>query len=156
MQKIRKIDMAVQQLEDALQAYFDGRYHSALVLAAAAEQLFAGYMHLHEIEPAFSNRKKAIVSVANSLKSRSDASIKQTTDKDIGELLNRAYNQSHHAGKTELELHMNPKFEAQETIDRAVSNFDSLQSGYELPELVLAQRFVKDLLDESRFKNDAE
>ena len=59
MQEVKKIDMAVEQLEDGLQAYFNGRYHSALVLAAAAEQLFAGYMHLHRIEPAFSNMRRA-------------------------------------------------------------------------------------------------
>jgi hypothetical protein len=156
VQEIRKIDMAVQQLEDALQAYFNGRYHSALVLAAAAEQLFAGYMHLHKIEPAFSSMRKVIVKIANGLKSSSGTPFKPTTEKDIGELLNRAYNHSHHAGKTELELHMNPRFEAQETIDRAVSNFDSLLVKYDLAELPLAQRFVMESLDEAKIKIDVE
>ena len=156
MQEVRKIDMAVQQLEDAFQAYFNGRYHSALVLAAAAEQLFAGYMHLHKLEPAFSNMRRAIVKIANGLHSRSGAPFEPTTEKDIGDLLNRAYNHSHHAGKTELELRMNPKFEAQETIDRAVSNFDSLLFKYDLPELPLAQRFVMESLDEAKIEVDLE
>lgn len=156
MQEIRKIDMAVQQLEDALQAYFNDRFHSALVLAAAAEQLFAGYMHLHKIEPAFTNMRKAIVKFANGLKSRSGTPFKPTTEKDIGELLNYAYNHSHHAGKSELEFRMNPRFEAKETIDRAVSNFDSLFYRYDLPVLPLAQRFIMESLDEATIKDDVE
>ena len=156
MQEVRKIDMAVQQLEDALRAYFDGRHHSALVLAAASEQLFAGYMHLHEIKPAFSSMRTAIVKIANGLKSHEGGDFKPTTEKDIGDLLNRAYNHSHHAGKTELEVHMNPKFEAQETIDRAISNFDTLMFKYDLAEVPLAQRFIMESRDEAMIKMDVE
>ena len=148
VQEVKKIDMAFQQLEDALTAYFNGRYHSAIVLAAASEQLFAGYMHLHGLEPSFTNLRKAIVKIANHLKSTSGTRYKATTEKDIGELLNRAYNLSHHAGKTELELLMNPKFEARETIDRAISNFDSVSSRYKQPLLPLAQRFVTESIEE--------
>ena len=151
LQEVRKLDMAVQQLEDALSAYFNGRYHSALVLAAAAEQLFSGYMHLHGLEPAFSSMRKAITRIANGLKQARDPSYKPTTEKDIGDLLNRAYNHSHHAGKTELELTMNAKFEAQETIDRAISNFDALSS-YNLPVLPLAQKFVIESASETEFE----
>ena len=100
MQEVKKIDMAFQQLEDALAAYFNGRYHSALVLAAAAEQLFAGYMHLHELE--------------------------------------------------------NPKFEAQETIDRTISNFDALSSRYDLPILPLAQKFIEESAGEIALEADIE
>ena len=148
--------MAVQQLEDALRAYFDGRHHSALVLAAASEQLFAGYMHLHEIKPAFSSMRTAIVKIANGLKSREGGDFKPTTEKDIGDLLNRAYNHSHHAGKTELEVHINPKFEAQETIDRAISNFDTLMFKYDLADVPLAQRFIMESRDEALMKMDVE
>jgi HEPN domain-containing protein len=51
MQSIRKIDMAMEQLEDALEAYFRGHYHSATVLAGAAEQLFAGYLLKYGLNP---------------------------------------------------------------------------------------------------------
>lgn len=156
MQEVKKIDMAFQQLEDALAAYFNGRYHSALVLAAAAEQLFAGYMHLHELEPAFTNMRKTIVKIADGLKSASVTTEKRTTQKDIGDLLNRAYNHSHHAGKTELELRMNPKFEAQETIDRTISNFDALSSRYDLPILPLAQKFIEESAGEIALEADIE
>ena len=156
MQEVKKLDMAVQQLEDALTSYFNGRYHSALVLAAAAEQLFAGYMHLHEIEPAFSNMRRIIVKIANGLKSASGSTDKPTTEKNIGELLNKAYNHSHHAGKTELELRMNPKFEARETLDRAISNFDALSSKYDLPESPLAQQLFAESANEVSLEADIE
>ena len=156
MQEVRKIDMAIQKLEDALRAYFDGRHHSALVLAAAAEQLFAGYMHSHKIMPAFSSMRTAIVKIANGLKDRSGGDFKPTTEKDIGDLLNHAYNHSHHAGKTELEVQMNPKFEAQETIDRAISDFDGLMFKYDLAELPLAHRFVMESRDKATIEADVE
>ena len=147
MQKVEKVDMAFQQLEDALIAYFAGRYHTALVLAAAAEQLYAGYIHLHGLESAFMNKRKTIVKIANGLRDATESSGKLRTEKDIGGQLNRAYNHSHHAGKTDLQVWMNPKFEAQETIDRAISNFDALISIYDLPDLPLAQIFVKELTE---------
>jgi hypothetical protein len=33
---IEKLQIALEQLEDALEAYFAGRFHSAIVLAAAS------------------------------------------------------------------------------------------------------------------------
>ncbi|VWX34069.1 conserved hypothetical protein [Limnobacter sp. 130] len=156
MQEVKKIDMALQQLEDALAAYFGGRYYSALVLAAAAEQLFGGYLHLHGINPAFSRLRTSIVKIANALKEKSGSDAKPTTERDIGDLLNNAYNQSHHAGKTGLELLMNPRFEARETLDRAISNFNSLLSGYELPDLPLVERFLEEAADEITIEKEVQ
>lgn len=156
MQEVKKIDMALQQLEDALAAYFGGRYHSALVLAAAAEQLFGGYLHLHGIDPAFSRLRTSIVKIANILNQKSGSNAKPTTERDIGDLLNNAYNESHHAGKTGLELFMNPRFEARETLDRAISNFNSLLSGYELPDLPLVERFLAEAVDEIAIEQEVE
>lgn len=61
----------------------------------------------------------------------------------MGALMKRAYNESKHAGKKHHVLRMNPKSEAREYIDRAISNLDSLigQCGYDLPDLPLAQQF---------------
>ncbi|MDQ7999497.1 MAG: hypothetical protein REU00_06410 [Pseudomonadota bacterium] len=35
-QSIDKLQIALEQLDDALEAYFAGRFHSAIVLAAAS------------------------------------------------------------------------------------------------------------------------
>jgi aspartate/methionine/tyrosine aminotransferase len=40
-EEVEKMTMGIQQLEDALLRYYEERYHSAIVLAGAAEQLFA-------------------------------------------------------------------------------------------------------------------
>ncbi len=53
MREAKKLDIAVEELEDALKAYFDARYHSAIVLAGAAEQLLAGYLLKNNQEPAW-------------------------------------------------------------------------------------------------------
>src|SRR5262245_43028542 len=100
MKEVQRIDIAAEQLTDALEAYFDRRFHSATVLAGAAES-------------------------------------------DIGDLMNRAYNHSKHAGTKDHTVWMDPESEAREFVDRAISNYDALfgHCGYHLPGLPLAQRF---------------
>ena len=51
---------------------------------------------------------------------------------------------------------MNPKFEAQETIDRAISNFDTLMFKYDLADVPLAQGFIMESRDEAMMKMDVE
>jgi hypothetical protein len=141
MRKIQKIDIAFEQLGDALEAYFAGRFHSALVLAAAAEQLFAGYLYKYGLTPAYINERYIITKLSNRLRYVSGE--KETTEKDIGAFLNRVYNHSKHAGKDELDVWMDAKDEARRVIDRAISNYDqlSLRIEHDLQDLPLAQRF---------------
>lgn len=98
MQEVKKLDMTVEQLEDALKAYFDGRYHSATILAGAAEQLFEGYLLKHKQEPAWTNMRSAATKIANGLKQQSGEVEKPTTLDDMGKVMNHAYNNSKHAG----------------------------------------------------------
>lgn len=42
MEEVQKLNIVVEELEDALQAYFNDRFHSATVLAGAAEEHFTG------------------------------------------------------------------------------------------------------------------
>jgi len=144
-QNVQKIDIAIEQLDDALKAYFDGRYHSATVLAGASEQLLAGYVMKHNLTPAWKQARTSITKIANGLRSLQKMDPTPTTEKDIGVLLNYAHNHSKHAGKDEHTIWFDPRFEAQQIIDRAIANFDALfvLSDYrDLPELPLAQRFV--------------
>ena len=150
MEKVQKIDMAIQELEDALEAYFKGRHHSALVLAAAAEQLFAGYLLKYEITPAYPHERSIITRIANALRTESDP--KETSEKDIGDLMNRVYNHSKHAGKTDHEVLMDAQDESHRVIDRAISNYDQLFTRLEhaLPDLPLAQRFRMEAISDVR------
>ena len=85
MKEVKKLDMAVEQLEDALKAYFDGRYHSATVLAGAAEQLFAGHLLKHKQEPAWTNMRSAATKIANGLKQSGGSEVPTTLD-DMGKV----------------------------------------------------------------------
>jgi len=142
IQQIEKIQIASEQLEDALSAYFAGRFHSALVLASAAEQLFAGYVMKHGETPAWKRSRSIVTKIANTL--RREEGDKPTYEGDIGDLLNRAYNSSKHAGKNDHTVFMDPKFEASVAIERAIENYDALErlgiSG--LPDMPFAQRFL--------------
>jgi hypothetical protein len=141
MQRVQKINMAVEELEDALECYFKGRFHSATALAGAAEQLFAGYLHKYGLKPTWNGERAIITKIANGLKS--DANEKPTTENQIGNLMNYAYNNSKHAGKADLDIEINAQKESQSVIDRAISNYDQLLShpDFDLPDLPLAQRF---------------
>ena len=158
MKEVPKIDIAVEQLEDALDAYFEARYHSAIVLAGAAEQLLAAYVLKSGMKPAWSQMRSAITKIANGLEQRKTGQPGITTEDDIGKLMNRAYNHSKHAGTKELSVYMDPRFEAQEIIDRTISNFDALSGlvEYELPVLPQAQRFIQESVDHVRFESNAE
>jgi hypothetical protein len=153
MKQVEKLDMAIEQLEDALKAYFDERYHSAIVLAGAAEQLFAGYVMKHGQVHAWSRGRTAITKIANGLRNYGFGTSKATTEDKIGSLMNRAYNSSKHAGTKDHSLLMDPKFEAQEQIDRALSNFDMLsaRADYDLPILPLAQSFMQERAEDAQF-----
>lgn len=108
MFEVSKLAMAVEQLDDSLKAYFDGRYHSAIVLAGAAEQLFAGYVLKQNMEPAWSQTRRTITKIANGLHYRQTGEPGKATEKDIGDLLTHAYNNSKHAGAKDHVVQMNP------------------------------------------------
>ncbi|MBU1222789.1 MAG: hypothetical protein KKA22_06470 [Gammaproteobacteria bacterium] len=149
--------MAVEQLEDALKAYFANRYHSAIVLAGASEQLLAGYVLKHKMEPSWSQMRGAITKIANGLHQQVAGKPGMTTEKNIGDLLNRAYNHSKHAGTKDHIVLMNPKFEARELIDRCISNYDMLfaRTDYRLQDIPLIQNFMHESINEVQFEDEA-
>lgn len=157
MQEVKKLDMAVQQLEDALKSYFAGRYHSAIVLAGAAEQLLAGYVLKHRLEPSWSQMRRTVTKITNGLQLQGTGRTGTTTEKDIGELLNRAYNHSKHAGTKDHTVRMDPRFEARELIDRCISNFDMLfsRSDYRLKDIPQIQDLLRESLDVVQLEAEA-
>ena len=156
MIEVPKLAMAVEQLEDSLKAYFERRYHSAIVLAGAAEQLFAGYVLKERMEPAWTQTRRTITKIANGLHYRRTGEPGKSTEKDIGDLLNHAYNHSKHAGAKDHVVRMNPKFEARELLDRVISNYDMLLGcgTYDLPEISLFHDFIQEPIDEIRLEED--
>ena len=108
MEQVRKIDMAIQQLEDALTTYYLGRYHSALVLAGAAEELFGVYVRKHGGTPAWGQTRAAITKISNGLRER-QGDEEPASEDEIGRQMNYAYNNSKHAGPADLEIRVRPK-----------------------------------------------
>ncbi len=150
LREVEKLQIATEQLEDALEAYFADRFHSAIVLAGASEQLFAGYLLKFGQTPSWLQTRSVVTRIANFLRDESDE--EPTSEKKIGDLLNRAYNNSKHAGTSDHIVVMDPHFEAKAVIDRAISNFDALNAqGVEgLREIPLAQRFMVESAEEAR------
>jgi hypothetical protein len=150
MHTVHKIDIAVEQLADALEAYFKGRFHSATVLAGASEQLFSGHLLKHGLTSTWRQDRKLIVKIANGLKAGSAE--KHATEKEIGDLMNHAYNNSKHASSTDHTLQMDARTQAARLIDRAISDFDQLcgRVEYHLPDLPLAQRFREESISAVR------
>jgi hypothetical protein len=150
LQEVEKLQIALEQLEDALHSYFAGRFHSAIVLAGAAEQLLGGYVLKHGQTPSWKETRTIVTKIANAL--RRDPSEKATSEDDIGDLLNRAYNSSKHAGKSDHSVVMDPEFEAKAVIDRAISNYHMLEarglSG--LRDIADVQRFLVASAGEAR------
>jgi hypothetical protein len=144
-EEVEKMTMGIQQLEDALLRYYEERYHSAIVLAGAAEQLFAGYLHKHGEEPAFNSSRAASAGLANLILAEKGRAV---TEKEMGDAINRPYNQSKHASSSDLVVKMNPKHDARHFIERAIQNFDACSAlGYSnLPVIDLAQRFTTETL----------
>jgi hypothetical protein len=142
IQEVEKLQIAIEQLEDALEAYFTGRFHSAIVLAGASEQLLAGYLLKYGQTPSWVQTRNVVTRIANALRDESDE--EPTTEKKMGDLLNRAYNNSKHAGTSDHTVLMDPHFEANAVIDRAITNLDALeaQGVAGLREMPLAQRFM--------------
>lgn len=155
MKRVRKIDMAVEQLEDALAAYYADRFHSATVLAGAAEQLLRGYVLKHKGTPAWEQTRAAIVKIATGLRMQ-DGNHEPVSESEIGDRMNFVYNYSKHAGTKGHEIDMDAKSEAGEIIDRTLMNYDTLRSlpqYLELPEIPLSQRFMEDSLGQVRLED---
>lgn len=154
MKQVEKLDIAIEQLEDALEAYFNGRFHSATVLAGASEQLLAGYVSKLGGTPAWVQERSLIAKIANGLKDFKDEGTNHTTEKEIGDLMNHAYNNSKHAGARDHTLLIDPRSAAYDLIDRAITNYDMLlsRSDFELPDVRLVQRFRMEGLDGVRIE----
>jgi hypothetical protein len=141
-----KLEIAVEQLTDALRAYYEHRYFSAIVLAGAAEQLLAGYVQKHGLTPTWAQMRSAATKIAAGLGPPSEVGDPRKTEKAIGDLMNRAYNNSKHASASDHAVELDPVQEARDVIDRAISNFDSLSTipEYDLKEIPLAQQFLRE------------
>lgn len=150
LRDVEKRDIGIEQLDDSMKLYFDDHYHSAIVLAGAAEQLLAGYIMKHGGTPEWKRARSSLTKIANGLRELDGDGSKPITEKEIGDAMNRVYNNSKHAGKDGHTLLIDPKFEAQQVIDRALTNYLELfmYGKYDLPILPYAKKFLHESAEE--------
>jgi len=129
-QRLTALEIAEHQLLSALQMWSVGDYISCITLAGASEEILGKRMRVLGLEPSFDNLKEAVVKLA-----RHFGDTSQNTDKLVAELLNQTRNElKHYAGDEALEFDL--KSDAEELLERAVSNYTSLTGKF--PDQVLA------------------
>ncbi|MCL6264633.1 hypothetical protein [Craterilacuibacter sp. RT1T] len=119
-QRLSALEIAEHQLLTALQMWSVGDYISCITLAGAAEEILGKRMRKLGFEPSFENLKEAIVKLAKHF-----GDTLSNTDKLVGDLMNRTRNElKHYAGDEALEFDL--KSDAEEMLERAISNYTSL------------------------------
>lgn len=128
-QRLTALEIAEHQLLSALRMWSAGDFISCITLAGAAEEILGRRMRKLGLEPSFDNLKESIVRLAKHFGSTSP-----NTDKLVAELMNQTRNElKHYAGDEVLEFDL--KADAEELLERAISNYTSLTGHF--PEEVL-------------------
>jgi len=122
LKKYKKIDIAKQMLETALDLYSKGEdYFSVLDLAGAAEEILGQHLKFKGITNSLESEKEAFILINKGLYQ------KDISDKDALDFLNRIKNAIKHMGKKEKEVIADPKEDAESMLDRAITNWWRLQ-----------------------------
>ena len=119
-----KIDIASQMLDTALSLFMEKKdYFSVLQIAGACDEILGKHLKLKGIETSLETQVTALHSIKKSL-SGVDSPLKRIRD----ELLNKAKNSIKHMNNAnERHIDMDPKFEAEEMLDRVIMNWWKLK-----------------------------
>ena len=135
MPQIERLTVACELLDEALRLYFEPRANYAcLHLAGAAEEIFGAYVDKHGGESAFANHRR--VGVRLSAYFSSDGT--PSSEKAIGDVINFAKNNTKHGHGL---VDFDPRAEAQELLERALTNYYQLMNVFDLPETESMRRF---------------
>jgi len=138
----QKLSAAIELLERSLSMYFEGNsYFAALHLAGGAEEVLGAYVERQGHESSFKSLQAGAVKISQILPDGTGSS-----PKDIGDIMNYAKNRTKHINKEgDDDVHFDPKVEALDLLNRAVSNYYMLMRYYNLPETELIGRFNTEL-----------
>lgn len=133
-----KLFVAIQLLDRALSMYYqEDSYFAALHLAGAAEEILGVYVEREGHQSSFTSLHAGAVEIAQTLDEDGESK-----PKDIIGLMNYARNRTKHMDKEgDDELHFDPKIEAFDILNRAITNFYTLMQYFDLQETVNFQRF---------------
>jgi hypothetical protein len=134
-----KLDIATELLHTALRLYFEeGSDFATINLAGAAEELLGKHLEVHGMESSFASLRDSAVRLSRHI--YKDGS--ESKPRDIANILNGPKNSSKHMnGADDDAVSFNPRIQARDLLDRAVSNYYSLMERYELVETELVRRF---------------
>ena len=139
MPAVERLSVACELLQQALRLYYEGgANYACLHLAGAAEDVLGAYVEKHGGESAFNNHRRASVR----LSAYFSADGKASTEKAIGDVINFSKNRTKHGHGL---VDFDPKEEARQLLDRAVSNYYQLMQIFPLSETDLKRRFNDDL-----------
>jgi hypothetical protein len=128
-QHLTAIEIAEHQLFRALQMWSEEDYISCITLAGAAEEILGKRMRKLGLEPSFDNLKGTIVLLAQHFGDNPE-----NIDKIVAEMMNQTRNElKHYSGEEALEFDL--KSDAEELLERAISNYTSLTGNF--PDQVL-------------------
>ncbi|MFJ2491412.1 hypothetical protein ACIOV9_07685 [Pseudomonas iridis] len=133
-----KLLVAVQLLDRALSMYYqEDSYFAALHLAGAAEEIMGVYVERKGHESSFNSLHAVAVKFTELL--NDDAGAKP---KDIINLMNYARNRTKHIDREgDDNVYFDPKSEAFDILDRAITNFYTLMQYFDLRETENLCRF---------------
>jgi len=134
----QKIEIASQLLDTALRHFFSEppEYFATICLAGAAEEILGKHVESKGGESSFNSMKNGAVLISQFLEGES------TTEKAIHKLMNKAKNSTKHMdGGDDSTVDFDPKAEAKDLLERAVTNYYQLMVHFELKETDLLTRF---------------
>lgn len=116
--KHKKIDVVKQMLETALKLYFKGNdYFSVLHIAGACDEVSGKYLKLTGAETSVESNVKAFKLIKKTLSGI------ESSNKDACNIFNSAKNSIKHMNDSDDSIIvMDPKDEAEEMLDRALTN----------------------------------
>ncbi len=140
--ELEKLSVATEQLDTALRLYFGRReYFSVITLAGAAEEILGVYLKIHGQPNAFDETLESSLRVYRWL-----FGVKGSED-SLRKTVNRVKNASKHMmGKKDVSLKCDPREEAKQVLDRAVSNYYCLMKFEEINETPRIRKFNEHLL----------
>ena len=120
--KYEKIDIAGQMLETALSLFMEGKdYFSVVQLAGACDEILGKYVNLKGIATSLETEIAESISLKKSLSGR------HSTVKDTRDSLNQFKNSIKHMNdSSDAIVIMDPEFEAETMLDRAIINWWNL------------------------------
>jgi hypothetical protein len=133
-----KMLVAAELLDRGLQMYFDQAYFAAIHLAGGAEEILGTYVTRTGGDNAFKSLQNAAVRIS----ALRDDATGASKPKDIRDIMTYARNRTKHIDPVgDDEVLFDPRVQAKDLLDRAVTDYYHLMNYLPLEETELVRRF---------------